>query len=401
MQKTPAAAAPSPLSAGRHARCWRARARAPSLLQLALGLGTVMVLSTFAASAQAQTKVRFQLDWRFEGPSALFLLGEQKGYYKGGSSMCRSTPATARATSSTAWLPAPMTWLRRHGFGDGVLRQQPGREEQAGSRDDGHNNTPAAVLALKKSAIRAPRDLAGKRLGAPVFDAGRRAFPIFAKANGLQAAAFNWQAMDPTLRETMLVRGDLDAITGFTFTLDPESQCARREGHRGAAISAVRREDVRQRRGGVRGLPEEEPRGGQGFLRAFAKSARDVIAHPEEGVKAIKARDGIIDEKLELKRLKIALDGVVKSPDARAEGFGRISKPRLSLMASQVADAFATRPHQSGCGLDRRLSARRGGTGCAAMSATSAMLRAARQRPRLLHRRHHAVRRIQPGLAGL
>ena len=68
-----------------------------------------------------------------------------------------------------------------------------------------------------------------------------------------------------------------------------------------------------------------------------------MIAHPEEGVKAIKARDGIIDEKLELKRLKIALDGVVKSPDARAEGFGRISKPRLSLMASQVADAFATK----------------------------------------------------------
>ncbi len=51
-----------------------------------------------------------------------------------------------------------------------------------------------------------------------MFDAGRRAFPIFAKANGLQAQSFNWQAMDPTLRETMLTRGDLDAITGFSFT---------------------------------------------------------------------------------------------------------------------------------------------------------------------------------------
>ncbi|MGN8554903.1 UNVERIFIED_CONTAM: hypothetical protein OHV15_20260, partial [Microbacterium sp. SLM126] len=36
-------------------------------------------------------------------------------------------------------------------------------------------------------------------------------------------------------------------------------------------------------------------------------------------------------------------DSVVKSPDAKAEGIGRVSKPRLSLMASQVADAFGTK----------------------------------------------------------
>jgi hypothetical protein len=79
-----------------------------------------------------------------------------------------------------------------------------------------YNNTPAAVLALKKSGIKAPKDLDGKKLGAPVFDAGRRAFPIFAKANGVGSVA--WTSMDPTLRETMLARGDVDAITGFSFT---------------------------------------------------------------------------------------------------------------------------------------------------------------------------------------
>ena len=34
---------------------------------------------------------------------------------------------------------------------------------------------------------------------------------------------------------------------------------------------------------------------------------------------------------------------VVASPDARAEGFGQINPGRLSLMASQVSDAFATK----------------------------------------------------------
>ncbi len=79
-----------------------------------------------------------------------------------------------------------------------------------------YNNTPAAVMALKKSGIKTVADLNGKKLGAPVFDAGRRGFPIFQKANGITGVT--WVSMDPPLRETMLARGDIDAITGFSFT---------------------------------------------------------------------------------------------------------------------------------------------------------------------------------------
>ena len=57
----------------------------------------------------------------------------------------------------------------------------------------------------------------------------------------------------------------------------------------------------------------------------------------------MKARDGIINVELETRRLKLAIDTVINSPDARAEGFGQIKGPRQSLMASQVSDAFATK----------------------------------------------------------
>jgi NitT/TauT family transport system substrate-binding protein len=39
----------------------------------------------------------------------------------------------------------------------------------------------------------------------------------------------------------------------------------------------------------------------------------------------------------------MAIDSVIASPDARAEGFGVVNPGRLSLMASQVSDAFATK----------------------------------------------------------
>ena len=57
----------------------------------------------------------------------------------------------------------------------------------------------------------------------------------------------------------------------------------------------------------------------------------------------MKARDGIVNEELELRRLKLALDATVLTPDAKAEGFGSVMGPRLSLMASQVADAYGTK----------------------------------------------------------
>jgi NitT/TauT family transport system substrate-binding protein len=41
--------------------------------------------------------------------------------------------------------------------------------------------------------------------------------------------------------------------------------------------------------------------------------------------------------------LKLAIDTVINSADAHAEGFGQIKGPRLSLMASQVSDAFNTK----------------------------------------------------------
>ena len=57
----------------------------------------------------------------------------------------------------------------------------------------------------------------------------------------------------------------------------------------------------------------------------------------------MKARDGIVNVPLETRRLQLAIDTVINSPDARAEGFGQVVPGRLSLMASQVSDAFATK----------------------------------------------------------
>ena len=88
---------------------------------------------------------------------------------------------------------------------------------------------------------------------------------------------------------------------------------------------------------------KKNPEAVKAFLRAFTKGMKDVIADPKAAIATVKERDGIINDALELRRLKLALDATVLTPDARAEGFGEVKAPRLSLMASQVSDAFGTK----------------------------------------------------------
>lgn len=305
---------------------------------------TALLATLAPASAQGLTPIKFQLDWRFEGPAALFLQPVAKGYFRD----AKLDVTIDAGTGSGAAVQRVATGTYDMGFADlAALMEFHANNPDAPNKPVAvmmvYNNTPAAVMALKKSGIKSPKDLNGKKLGAPVFDAGRRAFPIFQKANGVSGA--NWVSMDPPLRETMLARGDVDAITGFSFTslLNLEA--------RGVKLDDVVTMPYADHGVKLYGnviiaspkLVKENPAAVKAFLVAFAKGAKEVMASPDATIEYVKQRDGIINTDLEKRRLRMAIEAVIASPDARADGFGQVNPGRLSLMASQVSDAFNTK----------------------------------------------------------
>ena len=300
--------------------------------------------AAFPAAHAQMTPIKFQLDWRFEGPAALFLTPVAKGYFKD----AKLDVVVDAGNGSGGTVTRVASGAYDMGFADlAALMEFHANNPDAPNKPIAimmvYNDTPASVMALKKSGIKTPADLNGKKLGAPVFDAGRRAFPIFSKANNITGV--QWTAMDPPLRETMLVRGDIDAITGFTFTslLNLEARGVKAED---VVVLPYPDYGVKLYGNAIIASPKmlkENPAAVKAFLVAFAKGMKDVMANPAAAIADVKARDGIVNVELETRRLKLAIDTVINSPNARAEGFGQINGPRLSLMASQVSDAFNTK----------------------------------------------------------
>ncbi len=81
-----------------------------------------------------------------------------------------------------------------------------------------YNNPPFAVVGRRSKGVMTPKDLEGKKLGAPAADGAYAQWPIFVAANKIDASKVEIQNIGFPLREPMLIKGDVDAITGFAFS---------------------------------------------------------------------------------------------------------------------------------------------------------------------------------------
>ncbi|MGH7003118.1 MAG: ABC transporter substrate-binding protein, partial [Alphaproteobacteria bacterium] len=84
----------------------------------------------------------------------------------------------------------------------------------------------------------------------------------------------------------------------------------------------------------------QNPKAVTGFLAATIKAWKDVIADPKSGIAAAKKRDPLIDDALEMERLKLSLETNIITPYVKANGMGDVDPARFARSVKDVAEAF-------------------------------------------------------------
>lgn len=206
------------------------------------------------------------------------------------------------------------------------------------------NRAPFSVITFKDKGINDPKALEGKRLGAPAGDGPRKLFPLFAKEVGFNAESVTWETMEPKLRETFLLQGKVDAVSGFSTSVLP------------SLLKAGRKmDDINVFYYGDNGLDfygnailvkksfaEQNPDVVKGFVRAYLRGLQDVLRDPAAGLDAVVAADQskLMDRESEKVRLQIALERMLLTPEVEANGLGAIDPKRMEQTITQTVQGF-------------------------------------------------------------
>jgi NitT/TauT family transport system substrate-binding protein len=286
----------------------------------------------------AETAVRFTLDFKFEGPSAPFLFAFDKGYYKKEGldvtidEAAGSLEAIERVASGTYDM----------GFADinSLIKfrdMKPNTPVKAVFML--YNRPPFAVIGRKSRGINTPKDLEGKTLGAPPTDLAYAQWPIFVHANGIKASKVTIENVSFPVREPILAAGQVDAITGLSFTSFID---LKEKGVPVDDLVVLLMADYGVNLYGSAIIvnskfADEHADAVKGFLRAFTKALRETVLRPGVAIESVVKRNTQAKKNIELDRLNMAIRENIVTPEVKMNGYGDIDRDRFAGAIEQIA----------------------------------------------------------------
>jgi NitT/TauT family transport system substrate-binding protein len=306
--------------------------------RIGLLAATTTAAILFAGPVAAQTKIKFSLDFKFEGPAAPFLVAIDKGYFQ--AEGLDVTIDTAAGSLEPINRVASGTYDM--GFGDinSLIKFRDANQNNPIKAVFMLYNKPAfSVVGRKSRGVTKPKDLEGKTLGAPAADGAFAQWKIFVQANNIDASKVKIENVGFPVREPMLQNGQVDAITGFSFSSFinlktmgvPENDIV---------VMLMADHGVNLYGNTIIVNPKfaaEKPDAVKGFLRALVKGLKDTVKDPASAVDSVIKRNDVAKKPVELERLRMALNQNILTPEVKANGYGAVDNDRLAKSIEQIA----------------------------------------------------------------
>jgi NitT/TauT family transport system substrate-binding protein len=176
-------------------------------------------------------------------------------------------------------------------------------------------------------------------LGAPAADGAFAQWKIFVQANGIDASKVKIENVGFPVREPMLQNGQVDAITGFSFSsfINLKSMGVPVED---IVVMLMADYGVNLYGNTIMVNPKfaaEKPEAVKGFLRAFLKGLKDTVKDPSTAVDSVIKRNDVAKKPVELERLRMALKDNIITPEVKANGYGGVDNDRMAKSIDQIA----------------------------------------------------------------
>jgi NitT/TauT family transport system substrate-binding protein len=200
-------------------------------------------------------------------------------------------------------------------------------------------NKPAfSIVGRKSRGVSTPKELEGKTLGAPAADGAYAQWKIFVQANSIDASKVKIENVGFPVREPMLQNGQVDAITGFSFSsfINLKSMGVPEND---IVVMLMADHGVNLYGNTIIVNPKfaaEKPEAVKGFLRAFLKGLKETVRDPATAVDSVIKRNDVAKKPVELERLRMALSQNMVTPEVKANGYGGVDNARLEKSIEQI-----------------------------------------------------------------
>ncbi|WP_353225550.1 ABC transporter substrate-binding protein [Salinisphaera sp. C84B14] len=311
----------------------------PTLTGAAMLAATLVGATAFAAE---KLPVRFTLDWKIQGVHAPFYLAQQRGYFADNG----LDVTIDQGEGSAATVSRVLSGTYDAGFGDmnAIIQTAAKTPDTAPVMVyQIYNQPPFAVLTKADSPIQSVADFPGHTFGGPAGSAATKLFPAMLDASDINADSVHITNVAPQLQEQLLNRGDVDASLVFNVTSYMNLVSQGKDPDADYRWFAYGDNGLNIYSNGVmvsQAMIADHPGAVEGLVTAINHAMQAIIADPQAGIDAVKAREAFIDASAERKRLDFAMTRLIVSDESRAIGIGDVDKQRLSKSIDTIVDLY-------------------------------------------------------------